>query len=105
MCLENAGRRKSPQQKKQEEYDKDMRPRIEAPHAFRQNWPKKKARINRLKRRRIQAIVRTTMVKGDMDDASPELLKTVEPLQQIKKMEIISLREDVEAKLKWRQML
>jgi hypothetical protein len=38
-----------------------MRPLVENPHAFRKNWPKKKARINREKRHHIQAKLRAAL--------------------------------------------
>ncbi len=96
-------RHKSPQQKKQEDYDKDMRPLIENPHAFRKNWPKKKARINRKRRHHLQTLLQAAIACGQADGLSPELLKTVEPLQQVKKQGIRSLRQNVQAKLKRRK--
>lgn len=103
ILAEKTERRKSPQQKKQDEYDKDMRPMIENPHAFRKNWPRKKARVNRIKRRRIQRAVSTALAKNSIDNLSAESLKTIRPLGQWKKTGIISLRQNVENKLERRR--
>jgi hypothetical protein len=48
---------------------RDHRTAMEAPHAFRKNWPKKKARVNR-GRRRVGEAVLHTVLKG----ADPEAL-------------------------------
>ncbi len=99
MRSDKTERRKSPQQKKQDEYDKDMRPLLENPHALRKNWPKKKARVNRKKRKHNQTAIRAALSKDIVGGPSPELLKTVESLQQFKKHYIISLRQNVKDKL------
>jgi hypothetical protein len=89
---------KSPYLKKQNEYDKDMRPMIENPHAFRKNWPRKKARVNRSRRRRINVLVQEAVAKGQCEELSPVLLKSQKPLHQVKKMGIRSLRVYMETK-------
>jgi Mg-chelatase subunit ChlI len=50
-------RRKSPWQKKQDAYDRDYRLYLENPHAFRKNWPKKKARANRAERVKARSLL------------------------------------------------
>ena len=55
-------RLKSPPEKKRAEYDRDHRTAMDAPHAFRKNWPKKKARRARVYRRvadsKVQAVLK-----------------------------------------------
>ena len=57
--------RKTPQQKKALSYKKDRVVTTEYPHAFRRNWPRKKAFANRAYRRRIhQAVVQYHVHEG-----------------------------------------
>ncbi len=46
----------------------DHRTEMEAPHAFRKNWPRKKARINRNRRRAADGAVKSVVRGGDADD-------------------------------------
>ena len=60
--------RKSPQLKKQDEYEKTCRTRMENPHAFRKNWPKKKARENRSERAAVRSLMARLKVKAPDPD-------------------------------------
>jgi hypothetical protein len=84
-------RRKSPYLKKQDEYDKDYRPLIEHPHAFRKNWPKKKARVNRSER----AAVRKLMTSGRFEITSASL-KKIKSRHWVRKCGILTLRQRLE---------
>ena len=61
-------RTKTAPEKKRLSYERDHRTYTEAPHAFRKNWPKKKARINRA-RRRLADLAIQTIIKGANSDA------------------------------------
>lgn len=78
-------RRKSPRLKKQDEYDKDHRTLMENPHAFRKNWPKKKARANRKTRRRLEGLLRT-------EDATSSMAKATIRPKAIRKCGVKTLR-------------
>jgi hypothetical protein len=82
-------RRKSPQLKKQDEYDKDHRTFMENPHAFRKNWSKKKARINRKERHLLQLLV----AKGD-EISNAQMRSLIRP-KSIYKTGVKTLREAV----------
>jgi hypothetical protein len=85
-------RRKSPQLKKQDEYNRDYRPRIENPHAFRKNWPKKKARANR----RERVAVRSLLAKTDQLELTPATIKGVRRTQpKIVKSGVVTLRQRI----------
>jgi hypothetical protein len=58
---------KAPPEKKRASYTRDHRTRMEAPHAFRKNWPKKKARINRSRRRVADRAVQEVLKGADVD--------------------------------------
>ncbi len=86
-------RRKSPWLKKQDEYDLNYRPHMENPHAFRKNWPKKKARANRSERAKVRAILATE----EPADLTAERIKSVHRGQQpIIKSAIVTLRQRIE---------
>jgi hypothetical protein len=82
-------RRKSPRLKKQDEYDKDHRTFMEHPHAFRKNWPKKKARINRKERHLLQSLV----AKGD--EISSAQMRSLTRPKSIYKCGVETLREAI----------
>jgi hypothetical protein len=63
---------KNPQQKKRNELRSDHRTAMEAPHAFRKGWPKKKALANRRHRRRLQAQLHGIESGSDPDGFSAE---------------------------------
>jgi hypothetical protein len=58
---------KAPPDKKRLAYDRDSRTEMEAPHAFRKNWPKKKAGISRTRRRVADRTVRAVVKGADAD--------------------------------------
>lgn len=93
--------RKSPQLKKRDEYEKTFRTRMENPHAFRKNWPKKKARENRSER----MAVRSLMASSHPDDLTSELLKYVVHRHTIRKSDVMPLREFLAGRLQqWLRM-
>ena len=77
---------KNPQQKKLNAYQKDHRTVMENPHAFRKNWPKKKAKIVRRERRKSTAAVKS----GDAD-ISPAKLKTIKIRGHLRKYYVLTL--------------
>lgn len=77
---------KGPQQKKINAYQRDHRTVMEYPHAFRKNWPKKKARIIRRERRKL-----TDAVKSGDTDLSPAKLKTMKIRGQLRKSYVLTL--------------
>ena len=87
-------RRKSPQLKKQDEYDKDYRPYTEYPHAFRKNWPKKKARANRRERSLVKILFQSTTDESKLTRAAIRSVK--KRLPKIVKNGVVTLRERIE---------
>jgi hypothetical protein len=81
--------RKSPQIKKQDEYEKTHRTRMENPHAFRKNWAKKKARVNRQER----VAVRSMLASTEDDELTGKLLKHICHRHTIRKTHVMPLRE------------
>lgn len=49
--------RQTPEEKKQIAYDKDHVVRADYPHAFRRNWPRRKARAARKERRKVRQML------------------------------------------------
>ena len=86
--------RKSPQAKKREDYDRAHRTLMENPHAFRKNWPKKKARANR--RERVKA--RTIVATAPDDDRTAGAVKSVRQRNAIRKGSVMTVREYVAVK-------
>lgn len=82
-------RRKSPRLKKQDEYGKDHRTDMENPHAFRKNWPKKKARANR----RDRVAVRSLVASADAEDLTGARVKSVVGGHDIWKSGVMTLRD------------
>jgi hypothetical protein len=103
MGGERMSRQKSPYVKKQEEYDKDRYALAEYPTWFRRHWPKKKARLNRQERRKINEIVHTTTKDAHVDELSVALLNAAKPTHNTKKWGACTLREIVDAKLQRRK--
>ena len=60
---------KTPQEKKQLELKKDHFTFTNAPHAFRKNWKKKKAKLNRQYRRKSDEILATAKGEVSVNDA------------------------------------
>ena len=82
-------RRKSPRVKKQDEYEKDHRTHMENPHAFRKNWPKKKARVNR----RDRVKVRSLLARADADELTRAHVKSVTGGHDVFKTGVLTLRQ------------
>jgi len=81
--------RKSPQLKKRDGYDKTFRTRMENPHAFRKNWPRKKARANRAGR----AAARKAFARVDVEEMTDQLLRRMLNRRTILKSGVMPLRE------------
>ena len=79
----------SPQQKKWLSHTRDHRTGMENPHAFRKNWPKKKARANR----RDRAVLRSHPPAAD--GLTPAALRSVTARRAIVKSYVRTLREKV----------
>ncbi|MGI4788555.1 MAG: hypothetical protein ACRYFS_06865 [Janthinobacterium lividum] len=92
-------RRKSPQQKKQEDYDRKRISIPEYPHLHRRNYPRVKKRFKRMERRIGQAIINLALLKGCADEVSDAMLKTVSVRLKGPKQGASTLREIVERKL------
>ena len=86
---ETSLRRKSPPLKKNDEYDKDHRTQMENPHAFRKNWPMKKARANR----EIRAAERRLVTGSVPEELTPEQIKRVAHRRTIHKNYVVSLKQ------------
>lgn len=56
---------KAPPDKKKASYDRDHRVAMDAPHAFRKGWPKKKAHVNRIRRRAADRAVEAVLKGAD----------------------------------------
>jgi hypothetical protein len=74
---------------------RDHRTAMEAPHAFRKNWPKKKTRINRNRRRVADGAVQAIVKGGDPDELLvPRRLRG----EHLRKVGVAPLAEVVAAK-------
>ena len=98
------GRRKTPQEKKELEYQ-ESRPLVEVPHGFRKSWPKKKALVNRATRQKEELQLRSALANDSLDELSAEQLRTSSPKHQIDKWNVMTLRERVQRNLKHRESL
>jgi hypothetical protein len=58
---------KTAPEKRQAALKRDHRTDMEAPHAFRRNWPRKKARVNRNRRRAAEAVLHGVLKGADTD--------------------------------------
>ena len=81
--------RKSPQLKKRDEYEKTFRTGMENPHAFRKNWPKKKARANRSER----AATRSLIASAQPEDLTGEQIKHLVHRHTIQKSGVMPLKK------------
>src|SRR5262249_25716459 len=86
-------RRKSPQERKAEEYRNEIRPDLESPHSFRRNWRKKKALANRRHRRRSALLVASAEKQGILEDITAGAIANSAPRGQIKKVLVMNLAE------------
>lgn len=95
-------RRKSPYQKKQEDYDRERIAIPEYPHLHRRNYPRVKKRFKRMERRIGQAIINLAFFQGSADEVSDALLKTISVRLKGPKQGASTLREIVKWKLERR---
>lgn len=65
--MEKVSKLKTRPEKRRAALKHDHRTEMEAPHAFRKNWPRKKARINRNRRRAADAAVQAIVKGADVD--------------------------------------
>ena len=104
--------RKSPQKKKDLEYSKDHFTFSEYPHAFRRNWKRKKARVNRQYRRKSDELLAQTkpgisaneaeLIAGDLTAA--HLQKSV-LRERLRKSGTVTVGEKIKLKLERRRAL
>jgi hypothetical protein len=82
---------KSPQLKKRDAYDRDHRPLMENPHAFRKNWRKKKAREHR----RDRAALRSALAAVDGAELTAVGAKRLRWHRHPTKSFVMTLRERI----------
>jgi hypothetical protein len=81
--------RKTPQGKKRDQSYREFRTQMENPHAFRKNWPKKKARVNRQDRVKMRALLATHPI----DELSIGTVKSARKRKSIVKNGVVTVRE------------
>ena len=91
-------RRKSQRLKKRDEYDREHRTAMENPHAFRTNWPKKKARANRRERVKIRAL----LARLPADDLTAGAVAAAVKRHDIHKSGVMTVREMLQQKARKR---
>lgn len=98
-------KQKTPQQKKELELKKDHFTFSEAPHAFRKNWKRKKAHLNRLYRRKsgeALSAAKVEMSGADAEvligDVTAKHLKESVLTKRLNKWSAVSLGEKIEIK-------
>jgi hypothetical protein len=91
-------KRRSPQEKKSADLEQQIRPLLENPHAFRKNWPKKKARVNRQARRKAEVAIQTAVASGNDDALGSEAVKRLQKGQKIRKSFVMTLGEALKRK-------
>lgn len=97
-------RRLTPQEKKKLAYEKDHYVSgSESRHAFRKNWPKKKAKLNQKHRHRAARKLSAMEKLGDISsvensqfEITAEELRKIDPREKLFKFGVKSLREFVE---------
>ena len=72
------GRTRDPEKKKRDSRERDSRTEAEAPHAFRKQWPKKRAQAQRSERRRVNQSL-------DPGDPESESKASSQRREQVKK--------------------
>ena len=68
---------KSPPEKKQDSYKRDRYVVLDAPHAFRKNWPKKKARAEQAYRQATKRILGTAVKAPEIGEMAESALKSL----------------------------
>jgi hypothetical protein len=87
---------KSPVDKKRLVYDRDHVTPAEYPHAFRKQWPRKKAKAERAARRKVRQVLQAS---------GEDTAATVVRREPVRKWASISLRESLQFKQWKRQQL
>lgn len=77
MTMDKPARRKTPQQKKQDIYDKDRFGDKEFPHLFRKGKPRKKKGVNRQEHSRTRNLIQNSILNGEVENLAAPILKTV----------------------------
>jgi hypothetical protein len=100
---------KSPQQKKQLEYDKDHFTFSESPHAFSKQWRRKKTHLSRQYRRRSEELLAPAKPQISADDAERVVgdltighLKYSITRKPLRKSSTVTVGEKVQLKLEKR---
>ena len=94
--------RKSPYQKKQEDYDRERIRLHKYPHRHRRDYPRVKKRFKRMERHMGQSLINLALLEGSADEVSDALLKTISVRLKGPKHRAASLRDVVEHKLEKR---
>jgi hypothetical protein len=85
MCTVSMGRKaKSPPEKKQDSYKRDRYVVLDAPHAFRKNWPKKKARAEQAYRQTTKRILGTVAKAPEIAEIAENALKSLKRKDLVK---------------------
>lgn len=93
MCTVSMGRKaKSPPEKKQDSYKRDRYVVLDAPHAFRKNWPKKKARAEQAYRHATKRILGTAANAPEIGETAESALKSLKR-EEVDKFGRMRLRE------------
>jgi hypothetical protein len=97
-------RQRTPSEKKALSYKKDYITIAEYPHAFRRNWPRKKARLQRAERRKVRQLLRQVTPEQQAEERDYTPLKPVRR-RRIKKWGVTALgtrvRERLQARVNW----
>ena len=94
-------RRRTPQEKKLDEYTKDHFAYSESVHGFRKTWPRSKARANRVYRRQVHQVLTSLEAREQEDfpdDARPELVRR----ERLRKLGVYPFGEVIQRRLKER---
>lgn len=93
-------RRQTPQQKKQDVYEKDHYNLAEMPHLFRKGKPRKKKGVNRQERSRARNLIRSAVLQAQEENLTSNALKKVaEPICSFPWKGALTVREIVEIKM------
>jgi len=88
-------RRLTPREKKDRDLDEQIRPLLEAPHAFRKNWPKRKARANRRTRHVAKRVLDDAVKASDTEDLTARAIKSLQKGRTIGKHFVMPLRRRI----------
>ncbi len=94
--------RRTPQEKKQDEYTKDHFAYSGSVHAFRKTWPRKKARANRAYRRIVNQVVDTLTFRQVEDTSDYKEPEAVRRAQVHKRYRVEPMGDVIKQRLDWR---